>query len=248
MFWQGEFLCPVCRGLANSVLPALPGDKRRLPHPPAGSTINVTGVSSALNFSDISNSLRLQDALLLLQRAANIARENESLKAIPTWNVKIKPNLEPIIRLLCGMYYPGQDKILDTGRINHPLILWDMLKCSLVSAEIAARSRKNSLSPNYSIRSLYKELNSSSGFILSMLLDVAQSTRTTNPQAVLFRFQGVQLFAKSLFPGASYSTQHGGMILSDDCLIKFILISLLSIKSCLYQNGIHLFTDVQRTI
>lgn len=236
----------MCRGLANSVLPALPGDKRRVPHTPAGSTINFTGVSSAVNFSDISNSLRLQDALSLLQRAADIARENESLKAIPTWNVKIKPNLEPIIRLLCGMYYPGQDKILDTGRTNHPLILWDMLKYSLISAEIAARSSKNSLSPNYSIGSLYKELNSSSGFILSMLLDVTQSTRTTNPQVVLVRFQGVQLFAKSLFPDTypnglpSYSTKYGGMILSDDCLIKFILISLLSIKRCLYQNGIHL--------
>ncbi|KAH6824842.1 hypothetical protein C2S53_010917 [Perilla frutescens var. hirtella] len=216
---QGEFLCPVCRGLANSVLPALPGDKRRAPQPPACSTINSTGVSSPLSFSDISCSFRLQDALSLLQRAANIAEDKESLKAIPTKNVKIKPNLEPIIRLLCGMYYPGQDKILDTGRISHPLILWDALKYSLISAEIAARSRKNSLSPNYGIDSLYKELNSSSGFILSLLIDVTQNTRTTNPQAVLLRFQGIQLYAKSLFPGtypnglSSYSTQHGGNML-----------------------------------
>ncbi|KAL1546338.1 RING-type E3 ubiquitin transferase [Salvia divinorum] len=216
---QGEFLCPVCRGLANSVLPVLPGDKTRIPQPPAGSTINFTGVSSHLNFSTTGHSLRLQDALSLLQTAANIAGDQESLKVVPTQNFKIKPNLEPIIHLLCAMYYPKQDKILDTGRISHPLIIWDTLRYSLISAEIAARSRKNSLSPNYSIGSLYKELHSSSGFILSLLLDVTQSTKATNPQAVLLRFQGIQLFAKSLLPGTNpnglsrFLGQHGDNML-----------------------------------
>lgn len=228
MFWQGEFLCPVCRGLANSALPALTGDKRRVLQPPAGSTVNFAGVSSPLNFSDMGHSFRLQDALSLLQRAANIAGDQDCLLAIPTRNIKIKPNLEPIIRLLCGMYFPGKDKILDTGRISYPLILWDTLKYSLVSAEIAARSRKNSLCPNYSIGSLYKELHSSSGFILSLLLDVTQSMKSTNPQAVLIRLLAIQLFATSLFPGtypngfSSYSTQYGGMslamiVLSSSC-------------------------------
>ncbi|XP_047981697.1 E3 ubiquitin-protein ligase PRT6 isoform X3 [Salvia hispanica] len=215
---QGEFLCPVCRGLANSVLPVLPGDKTRIPQPPAGSTINFTGVSSHLNFSATGHSLRLQDALSLLQTAANIAGDQESLKIVPTRKLTIKPNLEPIIRLLCAMYYPKQAKILETGRVSHPLIIWDTLKYSLISAEIAARSRKNSLSPNYSIGSLYKELHSSSGFILSLLLDVTQSTKTT-PQAVLLRFQGIQLFAKSLMPGtnpnglSSFPAQHGDTML-----------------------------------
>ncbi|XP_042000562.1 E3 ubiquitin-protein ligase PRT6-like isoform X2 [Salvia splendens] len=215
---QGEFLCPVCRGLANSVLPVLPGDKTRIPQPSAGSTINFTGVSSHLNFSATGHSLRLQDALSLLQTAANIAGDQESLKIVPTRKLTIKPNLEPIIRLLCAMYYPKQAKILETGRVSHPLIIWDTLKYSLISAEIAARSRKNSLSPNYSIGSLYKELQSSSGFILSLLLDVTQSTKTT-PQAVLLRFQGIQLFAKSLMPGtnpnglSSFPTQHGDTML-----------------------------------
>lgn len=219
MYWQGEFLCPVCRGLANSVLPALPGDKRRVIQPPAGSTGNFAALSSPLNYSDTCRSLRLQDALSLLQRAAKIAGDQEYLRAVPSRNIKLKPNLEPIIRLLCGMYFPSKDKTLDTGRISYPLILWDTLKYSLISAEIAARSRKNSLRPNYSIGSLYKELQSSSGFILSLLLDLTQSTKSTNPQAVLIRFQAVQLFANSLFcdtsPNglSSYSTQHGGMSL-----------------------------------
>ncbi|KAG8374331.1 hypothetical protein BUALT_Bualt11G0120600 [Buddleja alternifolia] len=197
---QGEFICPVCRGLANSVLPALPGALGKVRQPPAVSTNYFTDASSPLTSLDRVGSLHLQNALSLLQRAANIAGSVETLKALPTKNVRIKPNLEPIIRLLCGMYYPGQDKILESGRVSHSLILWDTLKYSLMSTEMAARSRKSSLSPNYSIGALYKELNSSSGFILSLLLNVTQSTRTSDSLTVLLRLRGIQQFARSLCP------------------------------------------------
>ncbi|KAL0336823.1 UNVERIFIED_CONTAM: E3 ubiquitin-protein ligase PRT6 [Sesamum calycinum] len=198
---QGEFLCPVCRGLANSVLPALPGDLRKVPQPPAVPTISSSYSSSPSTSADMGGSLRLQEGLSLLRRAANIAESDKSLKALPTRNGRIKPNLEPFLRILCGMYYPGQDKILETGRASHSLILWDTLKYTLLSAEIAARSGKSSLSPNYSISALYRELNASSGFILSLLLDVIQSMRTVNSLTVLLRFQGIELFARSLCCG-----------------------------------------------
>lgn len=213
---QGEFLCPVCRGLANSVLP---GDNRKAPQPPAVSIVSSTDANNPLNFKDIAHTFRLQEALSLVLRAANIAGDNATLKSLPARNFKIKPNLEPIIRLLCGMYYPSQDKISETGRISHSLILWDTLKYSLMSTEVAARSRKSSLTPNYSLGALYKELNSSSGFILSLLLDVSQSTRSSNSRTVLLRFQGIQLFARSLCPGtcpngsSSYSGLPGGKML-----------------------------------
>ncbi|KAL0344537.1 UNVERIFIED_CONTAM: E3 ubiquitin-protein ligase PRT6 [Sesamum radiatum] len=216
---QGEFLCPVCRGLANSVLPALPGDLRKVPQPNGVPTISSSYSSSPLTSADMGSSLRLQEALSLLRRAANIAGSDESLKALPTRNVRIKPNLEPFFRILCGMYYPGQDKILETGRASHSLILWDTLKYTLLSAEIAARSGKSSLSPNYSISALYKELNASSGFILSLLLDVIQSMRTVNSLTVLLRFQGIQLFARSLCRGtyqcepSNHSSQQQGNML-----------------------------------
>ncbi|KAK4432355.1 E3 ubiquitin-protein ligase PRT6 [Sesamum alatum] len=216
---QGEFLCPVCRGLANSVLPALPGDLRKVPQPPAVPTISSSYSSSPSTSEDMGGSLRLLEALSLLRRAANIAGSDESLKALPTRNARIKPNLEPFIRILCGMYYPGQDKILETGRVSHSLVLWDTLKYTLMSAEIAARSGKSSLSPNYSISALYKELSASSGFILSLLLDVIQNMRTMNSLTVLLRFQGIQLFARSLCHGTypseppNHSSQQQGNML-----------------------------------
>ncbi|XP_075509230.1 E3 ubiquitin-protein ligase PRT6-like isoform X1 [Primulina tabacum] len=216
---QGEFLCPVCRGLANAVLPALPGDLRKIPQPSVVSTRNFMDVGYPSTSSEMVGSLRLQDALSLVQSAANVAGSNENLAAFPSRSVSVISNLEPILRLLCGVYYPGQDKILETGRVSNSLILWDTLRYSLISTEIAARSRKSSLSSNYSLGTLYRELNSSSGFILSLLMDSTQSIRTSNSLTVLLRLRGIQLCAKSLCYGASpneYSShlcQQGGSML-----------------------------------
>ncbi|XP_073052581.1 E3 ubiquitin-protein ligase PRT6-like isoform X1 [Primulina eburnea] len=216
---QGEFLCPVCRGLSNAVLPVLPGDLRKIPQPSVVSTRNFMDVGFPPTSSDMVGSLRLQNALSLVQTAANVAGSNESLTAFPARNVSIISNLEPILRLLCGVYYPGQDKILETGRVSNSLILWDTLRYSLISTEIAARSRKSSLSSDYSLGTLYRELNSSSGFILSLLMHATQSIRTSNSLTVLLRLRGIQLCAKSLCCGASpneYSShfcQRGGSML-----------------------------------
>ncbi|CAA0829795.1 E3 ubiquitin-protein ligase PRT6 [Striga hermonthica] len=199
---QGEFLCPVCRGLANSVLPALPGDRKRVSQPQPGQNINYSQACGPSTSSKRDFILHIRDGFSILQRVANIAGTTKSLKVLPARNVKLKPNLEPIVGLLCEMYYPGQDKILESGRMSHSLILWDTLKYSLISAEISARSKRSSLSPNYSIGDLYKELKNSSCFILSLLLDAVQSTRTSNSQTLLLRLRGLQLFTNSLCCGS----------------------------------------------
>ncbi|GER43525.1 E3 ubiquitin-protein ligase ubr1 [Striga asiatica] len=214
---QGEFLCPVCRGLANSVLPALPGDGTRVSQRQIDLNINFTESCGPSTSSNRDCTLHIRDGLSLLQRAANIAGSSESLKALPARNVRMKPNLEPIIRLLCGMYYPGQDKVLESGRMSPSVILWDTLKYSLISSEIAARSKKSSLSPNYSLGALFKELKSSSCFTLSLLLDAVQSTRTSDSQTLFLRLWSLQLFARSLchgsYPDEPVSYLKGGNML-----------------------------------
>ncbi|GER57266.1 E3 ubiquitin-protein ligase ubr1 [Striga asiatica] len=199
---QGEFLCPVCRGLANSVLPALPGDRKRVSQPQPGQNINFSQACGPSTSSKRDFILHIRDGFSIIQSVANIAGSTKSLKVLPARNVRLKPNLAPIVRLLCEMYYPGQDKILESGRLSHSLILWDTLKYSLISAEISARSKRSSLSPNYSIGDLYKELKNSSCFILSLLLDAVQSTRTSNSQTLLLRLHGLQLFTNSLCRGS----------------------------------------------
>ena len=164
--------------------------------------------------------LRLQQALSLLQSAADISGRNEILKTFPMQrNGRIRPDLESVFRVLCGMYFPGKENISGSGRVSHSMIMWDTLKYSLISTEIAARSGKDSLTPNYSLNSLYKELKSSSGFILSLLLKIVQSTRTKNSLTLLLRLRGIQLFAESICSGISldefpsHTYRRGGMIL-----------------------------------
>ncbi|CAN4109660.1 unnamed protein product [Withania somnifera] len=191
---QGEFLCPVCRGLANSVLPALPADTKR-------STQSVsTGPSDAVGHP----TRRFQEALFLLQSAADVAGSREILQSRPLQQLgQIRVNLESVVRVLCEMYFLDKDKISESGRLSHSLILFDTLKYSLVSTEIAARSGKTSLAPNYSLGALYKDLKSSNCFILALLLSIVQNTRTKDSLTVMLRLRGIQLFAESICSGTS---------------------------------------------
>lgn len=202
---QGEFLCPVCRGLANSVLPALPGDSEKLCRLPMAPTLGPS--DSAVEITPCNagvHSLHLQQASALLLSAAEISGRDEIIKAAPMQhNGRIRPNPESVFRVLCGMYFPGKDKIIGSGRVSQSMIMWDTLKYSIMSTEIAARSHRTSLSPEYSQTALLKELKSSSGFILSLLLKNVQNTRTKDALSFLLRLKGIKLFAESICSGFS---------------------------------------------
>lgn len=239
-FWQGEFLCPVCRQLANSVLPALPGDSqkgwKKLTISSAGSP-DAAGSLTTLN--DEINSLCIQQALSLLQSACNVVGKGEILKTIPMEGIgRIAPTIEPFLRMICRMYFPGKyDKVSGSTRVSQFIIMWDILKYSLISTEIASRCGRTSTTPTYCVDSLYKELNSSTGFILTLLLSIVQSMRNENPHHVLLRFRGIQLFAGSVCHGISVdefpstaSTQGGGISFLSVPLSILLVSLLLSFK------------------
>lgn len=223
-FWQGEFLCPVCRQLANSVLPALPRNSQNGQKKPTISTAgpsDATGSFTILN--DEISSFSIRQALSLLQSACNVVGKGEILKTVPMEGIeRIKPTIEPFLRVLCQMYFPGKyDKSSGSTRVSQSIIMWDILKYSFISIEIASRCGRTSTMPTYGIDSLYKELNSSTGFILTLLLNIVQSMRSENPHDVLLRFRGIQLFSGSVCHGVSVdgfssstSTQGGISFLS----------------------------------
>ncbi|GAA0163551.1 ubiquitin-protein ligase [Lithospermum erythrorhizon] len=192
---QGEFLCPVCRGLSNSVLPAssLKSDNILVTR-----QLDAVGSSSFLNGGGIS--LQLQEALCLLRSAAKVAGRNDVVRYfLVQCPGERKLNLDPVFRVLSGMYVRCKDKLTGSCRLRQsPLMLWDTLKYSLISTELASRSRKSSLAPNYSLRALNKDLKSSNCFILSLLLDIVQRVRTTNPLNSLLRLKGIQHFSQSI--------------------------------------------------
>lgn len=172
----------------------------------------------ALN--DEINSLCIQQAMSVLQSACNVVGKGEILKTIPVERIgRVAPSIEPFLRMLCQMYFPGKyDKVSGYTRVSQFIIMWDILKYSLISTEIASRCGRISTTPTYGLDSLYKELNSSNGFILALLLNIIQSMRNENPHHVLLRFRGIQLFAGSVHHGVSVNefpstaSTHGGRV------------------------------------
>ncbi|KAK7293058.1 hypothetical protein RJT34_15919 [Clitoria ternatea] len=198
---QGEFLCPVCRRLVNCVLPTLTEEIQK----PYKQSVILSTASSVAESNELTYSLRLQQALKLLQSAANAVGKEKFRNAIPLHHIDdTEPNLENFTRVLSKMHSPcKQEKLSRFARVNHSMLMWDTLKYSLMSMEIAARCGKTSLTPNFALSALYEELKSSSGFILSLLLKLVQKTRSKNSLHVLLRFRGVQLFAESICSGVS---------------------------------------------
>ncbi|KAK9126954.1 hypothetical protein Scep_015800 [Stephania cephalantha] len=194
---QGEFLCPVCRRLANSVLPAFPHDSSKFRK---HTTLPRT---SGISFFHLSR------ALHLLQKTSNVVAKGGIPKVLSVQrNQRMLPTLEPAFRFLCSMYFGDRhDKFSASGRVSHSMLLWDTLKYSLISTEIAGR---HTSAVNSGLGNLYRELETSSGFILSLLLRVVQSTRSENCLQLLLRFRGIQLFARSICSGISVDEFSGG--------------------------------------
>ncbi|VFQ88675.1 unnamed protein product [Cuscuta campestris] len=194
---QGEFLCPVCRGLANAVLPVLPNDVKIAP-PGGSSCCTLDSFGCLTSFSGVADSLHVKEALSLLLNVSDVSCKSEILRELPLQCGMSRSNLESITSIIGGMYYPGKDKILKSDRLSTSVILYDTLRYSIMSTEIAARSRKMSLASNCTLNALYKELKSSNGFILSLLLSNVNSTRTKNSLDVLLRLRGIQLLSASI--------------------------------------------------
>ncbi|PWZ31976.1 hypothetical protein Zm00014a_001940 [Zea mays] len=198
----GELLCPVCRRFANSILPASPdfSGKTSMMLRPFVQTLTPQVVTTT---SDVNrNCLQFARALSLFESAGKIVGETKFLKAISgKLNETTNPALDPCLRRLAMLYYPrSHSSFSPSKRLNPSLFLWDTLRYSLVSTEIASRGRMSSHSAESKscLESLRGELNSSSGFILSLLFHAAHSARNLNRLEVLLRFEGIQLLAGSI--------------------------------------------------
>ncbi|KAI4340077.1 hypothetical protein MLD38_024949 [Melastoma candidum] len=184
---QGEFLCPVCRQLANSVLPGVS---------------EMSAQNSARDVSSgtcsVANSNNLSQGLHLLQSAADLVKNLETFKADIS-DSGLLPELESFLTLLHKKYSSGKlEKQSGPPSVGRSALMWDTLRYSLISTEVSARSRRTSLDPNISINTLFKEFATSGEFVLSLLLRVLQSTRCNNTLDVLQRFRGLMVFAESV--------------------------------------------------
>ncbi|CDY48099.1 BnaC02g03560D [Brassica napus] len=196
---QGEFLCPACRRLANSVLPACPGD-----------LCSVSKLQESLHaklgrLDEHIPSFWLSEALCLLQSAANVIEDGDSLKAVSLQGDEPRrKDLQSVSNKLWNFYFSKrQEKPPGSSWLPQSIIMWDTLKYSLISMEIVTRCAKNTMLPVYGIDSLYEEFKTSKGIALSLLLRVVQSTRTKNALHVRQRFVGMKHLAESICSGIS---------------------------------------------
>ncbi|CAH8269786.1 unnamed protein product [Arabidopsis lyrata] len=196
---QGEFLCPACRRLANSVLPACPGD-----------LCSVSKLQDGPRTTDAPKpSLWLSEALCLLRSAAEVIEDGDSGKTVTLQgDGPRRKDLKFVSKKLGDFYFPKRQE-KTSKRLWLPqqsIVMWDTLKYSLISLEIGARCAKNSMLPVYSIDSMYEEFKTSTGIILSLLLRVVQSTKTKNAIHVRQRFVGMKHLAESICYGISSSS------------------------------------------
>lgn len=201
-FCQGEFLCPACRQLANSALPACPGDLcsvsklQESPH-------------AELGRSDAQKpTLWLSEALCLLQSAAEVIEDGDSVKIVSLQgDEQRRKDLESVSNKLWNLYFSKrEEKTSENPWLPQSIVMWDTLKYSLISMEIVTRRAKNLMLPVYCIDSLYEEFKTSKGTVLSLLLRVVQSTRTKNALHVRQRFMGMKHLAESICSGISSSS------------------------------------------
>ncbi|KAG2284685.1 hypothetical protein Bca52824_055905 [Brassica carinata] len=173
---KGEFLCPACRRLANSVLPACPGDLCSV------SKLQESSHAKLGRLDEQIPSFWLSEALCLLQSAANVIEDGDSLKAVSLQGDEPRrKDLQSVSNKLWNFYFSKrQEKPPGSSWLPQSIIMWDTLKYSLISMEIVTRCAKNTMLPVYGIDSLYEEFKTSKGIALSLLLRVVQSTRTKN--------------------------------------------------------------------
>ncbi|KAH9325221.1 hypothetical protein KI387_005399, partial [Taxus chinensis] len=203
---QGEFLCPVCRRLANSVFPVLPD----------GPSVGMPAIPSLFSYGEssigatASQIIRLHQALTLIQNAEGLTSKRGFHKALPWHPQNCVVEIESLSLKLYTLYFPGKSIAKPApARINQSLILWDVFRYSLLAAELAARSsRADTIARNSGTNSeaLSRVVHGSRGFVLPLLLQIAKATHSQNQLTVLLRSRGIQLFVGSISCGVSRDT------------------------------------------
>jgi len=200
---QGEFLCPVCRRLANAILPVLPGQ--------TGLNCSFKSPSVAHLSSSVpstSASLQVDHALRLLVKAEELVSRSEFRKvADPQLPHNVKVVLEDLAKRLCGLFYSEKDLFTSLssieGHVHQGLLLWNVFRYSLMSSELAARSQKLSENNGNSLMALIEMSEASHGSVLPLLLHAAKATQSQSRQSVLLRARGMQLLLDSIVDGIS---------------------------------------------
>ncbi|XP_024387527.1 E3 ubiquitin-protein ligase PRT6 isoform X2 [Physcomitrium patens] len=200
---MGEFLCPVCRRLANAILPVLPGQTGL-----NSSFISPSVAQLSSGVSSSTASLQVDHALRLLVKAEELVSRSEFRKvADPQLPYNVKVVLEDLAKRLCGLFYSEKDLFTSLssiqGHVHQGLLLWNVFRYSLMSSELASRSQKLSENNGNGLMALIEMSEASHGSVLPLLLHAAKATQSQSRLSVLLRARGMQLLVDSIVNGIS---------------------------------------------
>lgn len=149
--------------------------------------------------------LQVEHALRLLGKAEELVSKSGFRKVVdPQLPDTVKGVLEDLSKRLCELYYPEKDPFtMFHGRVHQGLLLWDVFRYSLISAELAARSHKVIGNMASGLVALVEVGDASHGSVLPLLLHAARATQSQSRQAVLLRARGMQLLLDSIANGIS---------------------------------------------
>ncbi|KAL2613856.1 hypothetical protein R1flu_025548 [Riccia fluitans] len=205
----GEFLCPVCRRLANCVVPVYSGkgvpDAR---NSECSTRIRMEVSSGGQEGSSSSASLQLHQALRLLLNAESLVNKPGFRKAVSTHLPdSIKGALDTLAVRLYGLYHPSTDHTSGQGalgRVPQSLHLWDVFRYTLMATELGARTKQSSTQGSLSSLVILEEGGEGSkGSILPLLLQIARASQGHSRQVVLLRSRGLQVLVDSIIHGVT---------------------------------------------
>lgn len=170
----------------------------------------ASGVSSSPSLLQVDHALRL------LVKAEELVSRSEFRKVSdPQLPDTVKVVLEDLSKRLYGLFYTEKDLFTSPsavqGHVHQGLLLWDVFRYSLMSAELAARSQKVSVNTDNGLMALLEMGEASHGSVLPLLLHAARATQSQSRQAVLLRARGMQLLLDSIVNGISRDMHANGI-------------------------------------
>ncbi|KAL3679047.1 hypothetical protein R1sor_022003 [Riccia sorocarpa] len=204
----GEFLCPVCRRLANCVVPVFPASALPDAQNSNPSTRERMEVSGGWQEGSSSTSLQLHQAIRLLLNAESLVSNAGFRKAVSTHLPdSIKGALDTLSVRLYGLYHPSTDHASGAGalgRVPQSLHVWDVFRYTLMSTELAARTRHPSTQGSLSSLVVLEEGgDGSKGSVLPLMLQIAKASQGHSRQVILLRSRGLQLLVDSIAHGVT---------------------------------------------
>jgi E3 ubiquitin-protein ligase UBR3 len=198
----------MCRRLANSVLPYAPKGADIPSYACQAESVAGTGSSYAdHDMVDIpSKSLvsavmvnHITNAITLLHNAEELVRKVGYRKAVSKPLSKtMKAIFDGLFLRLCGLYFPNREVGTKSNycRVSQSLLLWDVVRYTMMSTELASRTSKENR-----IYGLPKAVLNEP--VLPSLIWAARISQSQNRQSVLLRSRGMQLLVGSICFGGS---------------------------------------------